>query len=127
MKRILCLFICLVMACTMLVSCSGNDDIGGGIGGYTDVQKTSERLTINMHIITGDSTTEDAIKSVSQRINGYAKNIYNTDLKITFVKESEYEASLESALAKSDAEAPQCCPMHLQKHHPSSLSDTVHP
>ena len=59
-----------------------------------------------MHIITGDSTTADAIKSVAQRINGYAKNIYNTDLNITFVKESEYESSLKSALGKSTDEAP---------------------
>lgn len=119
MKRILCLIMCLVMACTMLVSCA-ETTIGDYIDNYTDVQKTSERLTINMHIITGDSTTEDSIKNVSQRINGYAKNIYNTDLKITFVKESDYVSSLNSALSKSDAEAP-----HIVLINSESLFDSL--
>ena len=105
MKRILCLIMCLILACTMLVSCK-EEEIGSGIGGYTDVQTTTERLTINMHIVTGDSTTEDAIKNVSLRINSYCKTNYNTDLKITFVKESEYVDSLNTALDQSDANAP---------------------
>ena len=105
MKRILCLIMCLIMACTMLVSCA-EEEIGSGIGGYTDVQTTTERLTINMHIITGDSTTEDAIKNVKLRINGYCKTNYNTDLQITFVKESDYVNSLNSALGQPDANAP---------------------
>ena len=105
MKRILCLIMCLRMACTMLVSCS-EEEIGSGIGGYTDVQTTTERLTINMHIITGDSTTEEAMKNVALRINNYCKQNYNTDLKVTFVKEADYVASLDAALDLPTAEAP---------------------
>jgi hypothetical protein len=103
----------------MLVSCS-EEEIGSGIGGYTDVQTTTERLTLNMHIITGDSTTEDSMKNVSLRINSYCKTNYNTDLKITFVKESEYESSLNSALELSDDAAP-----HIVLINSKSLFDSL--
>ncbi len=105
MKKILCLILCLIMACTMLVSCD-EEQIGDGIGEYPSVAQTVERLTLNMYIITGDSTTSNAVNTVSTRINGHTKTTYNTDLKIFYVKASEYEATVNAAITAGGANTP---------------------
>jgi hypothetical protein len=46
------------------------------------------------------------MKNVALRINNYCKQNYNTDLKVTFVKEADYAASLDTALDLPTAEAP---------------------
>ena len=106
MKKLLCLILCIILTCTTLVACSSETDIGGGIDDYPRNNEKVEVLTINMCIITGDSTTKSAGDSVATRINEYAKRKYSTYLNITFVKESEYESYLETALAKNDGTAP---------------------
>ena len=106
MKKILCLILCIVLASATLVACSSDDDIGGGIADYPQNNVKEELLTLNMLIITGDSTAESASDSVATRIGDYVKRKYNTLLNITYVVESEYEAYLNESLNAKDGSAP---------------------
>ena len=106
MKKILCLILCIVLASTALVACSSDDEIGGGTKDYPRGDDTVDVLTLNMCIITGNSTTKSAGDSVAARISDYAKRKYSTALNITYVTESEYDDYIEDALAKNDGSAP---------------------
>lgn len=120
MKKLLCLTLCFVMALTMLVSC-GDQVIGDGIGDYPSEANTDERLDLNMYIVTGDATTEDAARSVSTRISGHTKVTYNTTINITYVKASEYDAVVTEAINNGGAKAP-----HIVLINSKSLFDTLH-
>lgn len=105
MKKILCLLLCLVMSCTLLVSCS-DPTIGDGIGDYPETNERVERLDLNMYIITGDDTTEDAKNSVSTRIAGYTRTMFNTELNVFYLSEDGYEEAISSAITAGGANMP---------------------
>jgi len=89
----------------MLVSCD-DQVIGDGIHNYPETNDTVERLDLNMYIITGDSTTVEATRSVATRISGYTKITYSTSLNITYLKASEYEAAVKSAISAGGNNVP---------------------
>ena len=93
------------MGCTMLVSCD-EGKIGDYIHNYPENPQTTERLTLNLYIITGDSTTENAKVSVATRISGHTKNAYNTILNVHYVKASEYESTVSAAITAGGADVP---------------------
>lgn len=121
MKKILCLILCMVLACATLVACSSEDDIGGGTKDYPRGDETVNVLTLNMCIITGDSTTKSAGDSVSTKISDHTKRKYDTYLNITYVTESEYASYLENALSKNDGTAP-----HIVLINSESLFNTLY-
>lgn len=106
MKKILCLILCIVLASFTLVACSSDEDIGGGIHDYPKGEQPEELITINMCIITGDSTVKSASDSVATKISDHMKRNYNTYLNITYVTESEYSNYIAGILGKKDASAP---------------------
>ena len=106
MKKFLCLLLCLVMSCTLLVSCSDDSEIGDGIGDYPETVERVERLDLNMYIITSDDTTEDAKNSVSMRIAGYTKTMFNTELNVFYLSESGYEEAISAAINNGGANMP---------------------
>ncbi len=105
MKRYLSLLLCLLLACATLVACS-EQKIGDGIKDYPRDPNSDERLTLNMYIITDDNTSSDAINAVANRISGYTKTAYNTILNITYVKESEYQSTVLSAIEEDGNATP---------------------
>ena len=106
MKKLLCLILCIVLASVTLVACSSDEEIGDGTKDYPRGDDTVNVLTLNMCIITGDSTTKSAGDSVATRISDYAYRNYKTYLNITYVTESEYDSYLDTALEKKDGSAP---------------------
>ncbi len=105
MKKYLSLFLCLLLAVATLVSC-GDKKIGDGIKDYPRDPSSNDRLTLNMYIITDDETSSDAINAVANRIAGYTKTEYNTILNIKYVKESEYQSTVLSAIEEGGEAAP---------------------
>lgn len=105
MKKIVSLALFFVLLAAMLVSCT-KPEIGDGIHDYPETAETVERLDLNMYIITGDDTTKNATESVATRISGHTKITYNTTLNITYVKESEYDATVKAAIANGGKNAP---------------------
>ena len=93
------------MACAMLVGC-GESEIGEYIKNYPETNDTVERLELNLYIITGDKTTENAKISVSTRISGYTKSDYSTVLNVHYVTSADYEATVNKAIKDGGKNTP---------------------
>ena len=105
MKKLLCLILCLVMACTVLVACD-EEVIGDGIGDYPDTAEKVERLDLNLYIIKGDNMTDNAEKTVKTNISNHTKTAYNTVLNVFYVSESSYESTVSAAIAEGGKNVP---------------------
>ena len=105
MKKILSLLLCLVLTCAVLVSCD-EPQIGDGTKDYPQTVEKVERLDLNMYIITGDSTTDNAIKTVKSNISNHTKTTYNTVLNVFYVSESAYESTVLNAIEQGGENAP---------------------
>ena len=107
MKKILCLALCLIMACLALVGC--DDAIGSdleGEGGYYDRGLASSQsepvIALDLYIITDADTSKDAVKTanatVEDRINQYIEEKYKAKLYIHYLTEAEYAATVVDAV-----------------------------
>ncbi len=105
MKKVWSLILCLVLMCTMLVSC-GEGEIGEYIKNYPETTEKIERLDLNLYIITSDDTSENAKTSVATRIAGHTKTDYNTVLNVKYVSAADYEATVANAIAAGGKDAP---------------------
>ena len=105
MKKIWSLLLCLVLVCTMLVGC-GDEPIGSYIENYPETVEKIERLDLNLYIITGDATSENAKTSVATRIVGHTKTDYNTVLNVKYVSAADYETTVSNAIAAGGKDAP---------------------
>ena len=105
MKKFWSLILCLVVVCMSLVGC-GDEPIGGYIENYPETTETVERLDLNLYIITGDATQENAKISVATRIAGHTKTDYNTSLNVKYVSAADYEATVMNAIAAGGKDAP---------------------
>ena len=88
-----------------LVGCA-DDPIGSYLENYPETVETVERLDLNLYIVTGDATTENAKTSVATRIAGHTKTDYNTVLNVKYVSAAEYETTVASAIAAGGKDMP---------------------
>ncbi len=95
---------CLVLSCTMLVSCA-EDKIGDYIHNYEDKTEHIERLNINMYIIV-DHASDNALTSVKDRIAGHTKTTYNTVLNVFYITADDYQQTIADAIAEGGVNAP---------------------
>lgn len=102
MKKLLSLMLCIVFVCLSLVSCA-EDIIGDYLPNYKNNNVTDDQLEkLNLYIITGDNTSEEAKITVPQNINAYIKESYNIFLNIKYYTLSEYNAAVSSAIANTN-------------------------
>ena len=103
MKKILSILLCLVLAVGCLVSC-GEDIIGGYIDQYEGmIEPPKPHMSLNLYIICGAETTDNAKVTVQQRIADYTENKYNTTVNVKYISEADY-ADVVAAKLASDAE-----------------------
>lgn len=105
MKKIWSLILCLVLVCTVLVGCD-DQPIGGYIENYPETTEKIERLDLNLYIVTGDATCENAKTSVATRIAGHTKTDYNTVLNVKYVSAADYETTVANAIAAGGKDVP---------------------
>ena len=107
MKKLLSLMLCIVFVCLSLVSCV-EDIIGEYLPNYKNNQVTDDQIEhLNLYIITGENTSEQAKITVPQNINAYIKEIYRISLNIKYYTVSEYNEAVSSAIANTnEAERP---------------------
>ena len=98
MKKIFCLLLCLVLVCTVLVSC-GPDEIGDYIVNYPEKSEEIENVTLNLYIIAEEGTTANAKTTVQRMINQYTESEYHTTLNIHYLSSTEYNDAVVSAAA----------------------------
>lgn len=104
MKKIFSLILCIVLAMTMLASCA-EEAIGDYE--YPDYKPTViPNITLDLHVVVGDDTTELAIDSVGRMLSQYTDTKFKTKLNVHYITESEYVETLKADIKKSgDAKA----------------------
>lgn len=105
MKKIICVLLCIVFACSMLVACE-DEVIGGYKENYEGLFTTDDReeVELDFYIIVGEGTTSIAINTVERMINQHIADKYNTKLDMHYVTADEYQEEMLSAAKKTDAE-----------------------
>lgn len=97
-KRLLSIILALLMVVSTLAfsGCSSSEE-------ETSTANTSTRgiVTLNMYIITNDSTTTDSANKVQKAINEVLLPNYKTVLKINCLKESEYWDAVDNMLEET--------------------------
>ena len=104
MKKLLCLALCLVLSLFALVSC-GEDEIGGDLDKYPPVNTEIPEVTLNLYIIVGDGTVDNAKTTVSRMILQHTRTTYSTLLNVHYVSEAEYAEKALAAVNSTDANA----------------------
>ena len=104
MKKLLCLALCLVLSLFALVSC-GPDEIGGDLDKYPPVDTEIPEVTLNLYIIVGDGTVDNAKTTVSRMILQHTRTTYSTLLNVHYVSEAEYAEKALAAVNSTDANA----------------------
>ncbi len=90
-KKLLCFL--LAVTCVLpfvLTGCGGGDDT-------TDTG--TKPMTLNIYGITGESTTEEAILRVQEKMNEYTEGKFNTHIVLHLYPESEYYTVLDEKFA----------------------------
>ena len=98
MKKIISLFLLLLLTVSMLAGCK--DDVIGDYE-YDYVEQVKEEITLNMYIISPDPTAA-SINTVQREIREYALRKFKVKLEVKYFTESEYAAKVDEAMA-SDA------------------------
>lgn len=104
MKKVLALFLCLILACGMLISCDG-DEIGSYLPNYDYKKEEIEDLTLNLYIITSNETVENAKQTVKQMINQYTETNFHTTLNVYYLTASQYESKVVAAVNSTGNDA----------------------
>ncbi len=106
MKRFLSLLLCIVLVCVSLVSCA-EDGIGSYLPNYDpDNMDKVEELKLNLYIIVGEGTSENAMISVAREINAHTYAQLKTNLNVHYIKASEYQEKVNGAIAAGGDNAP---------------------
>lgn len=105
MKRTLLVLLCIVLSCFVLVSCA-EDEIGSYLENYPESGTTVEKLTLNLYIIVGNETTEDAKTSVARELNAHTLSKFNTVLNVFYVSADSYQETVMGAINNGGDNAP---------------------
>lgn len=95
-KKILALLLCIVITCLALVSC--DDEIGTWLDKYDWEPEVVAKVEFDLYIIVGEGTDDVAMITVSDKINQYLDDKYNTTLNINYISADEYAASISSII-----------------------------
>ena len=90
-KKLLCFLLAVVCILPMTLS---------GCGGGDDTTETGTKpMTLNIYGITGETTTEEAILKVQEKMNEYTEGKFNTHIVLHLYPESEYYTVLDEKFA----------------------------
>lgn len=106
-KKIICMLLCTVMCVLALASC-GEETLGSELEDLKDKIQTSEikEITLNMYVIVGEGTTENAIATVQNMINQYTELEYKVILTMHYLTADEYYDTVKSEINASKGENP---------------------
>ena len=106
MKKLIAMLLMLVMACGMLVSCDEDRVFGSYLPNYDDYEpEVQEKITLNLYIITDDTTAQNAMDTVALNINLFTTRNYNTELKVHYLSEAKYQSKVTEKVSATDEDA----------------------
>ncbi len=93
-KKLLCLLLALFCVLPLvLTGCAEeDDDVVDGVG--------TKPITLNLYGITNESTTEEAILKVQEKMNEYTEGKFNTHIVLHLYPEDEYYAVIDEKFAE---------------------------
>ncbi len=105
MKKILSLALCLLLllSAVLLAGCGKKTDEEAVDDMAEDASKSA--MTLTMYVVTDEQTTDEAKQLVSDEINKLTKAEFKTQLKLIFLTEDEYYATLDDLLAQNEEQA----------------------
>ncbi len=101
-KKLLCMFLCLIMMLVPVLTACNNTDEAEKEGTAAEEKTTREPLTLSLWIPTNENTTEEALELVEAEINRLTTAKYNTAIELNAIAEDEYEAMIENKLTSID-------------------------
>ena len=91
-KRIAALVLLFVMLCSVvLTSCNKQTEI--------DPEEQRRARTITLYCITGEETTQEAIKRVEEALNRITKKRYSTQIVLRFFTKDKYDQVIDDLVA----------------------------
>ncbi len=99
-KRLLSLFMCLLMVCSAFVMASCSDDEGAleklssGEDDEFTTTSTNDPTTICIYSIRGEGTTDEAIELVEHELSRIAVSKYNTRIDLILIDEEDYASMI---------------------------------
>ncbi len=108
-KRLVCLFLCLVMLLSVvLTSCSKKDEEEAKENITDGASETA--ITLTMWVVSEEKVSDAAAAAVTEKLNAITKPKFKTELVLTYLTEDEYEAKLAETItayeeAKKQAES----------------------
>ena len=85
-KRLLSFLIAVILTLPLMLTACGDDDSDS-----QTARDTLKPMTITLYGITGDSTTEEAIRAVEEELNIYTEGQFNTHLVLRLYPADEYD------------------------------------
>lgn len=107
MKKIICLIMCLILACFSLVSCvqdtksEAEKELEDFLNDPDYKPVIVEEMTFDFYIVTGEQTSANAILTVESRINAFLRP-YKTTLRMHYLTMDEYESTVINDVKKTD-------------------------
>ena len=97
-KRLLGLLMAVIMMLSLiLTSCSDAETDDADDIGSEDLRNN---IGITLYAITNDSSTEEGIAAVEEKLSNYSVAKYKTKIDLRLYKESEYQAAIDAMLDK---------------------------
>ena len=96
-KRLTCLFLCLVMLLSVvLTSCSKKTEEEATDGITEDASEAA--ITLTMWVVSEEKVSDAAAAAVTEKLNAITKPKFKTELVLTYLTEDEYEAKLAATV-----------------------------
>ncbi len=100
-KKLLSLFLAILMVLSMLAGCSSNADGDETVEASADTEETSRiSMTLTLWIPTSDDTTEEAILATQDAINALTQPKFDTAIELHAVPEDEYQEAIDARMAE---------------------------
>ena len=100
-KKLLSLFLAILMVLSMLAGCSSNADGDETVEASADTEETSRiSMTLTLWIPTSDDTTEEAILATQDAINALTQSKFDTAIELHAVPEDEYQEAIDARMAE---------------------------
>jgi len=93
-KRLLCFLIAVLCVLPLALTGCGDEEEMKEVG--------KKPLTLTLYGITGETTTEEAIKAVEEELNVYTEGKFNTHIVLKLYPEDEYYKIIDEKLADID-------------------------
>ena len=109
-KKLLSLFLAIMMVLSMLAGCSSQSEGDETVEASADTEESSRiSMTLTLWIPTSEDTTEEAVLAAQDYINSLTQTKFDTAIELHAIPEDEYQeaidARMEEIAAKKEEEA----------------------